>query len=140
MALTGEPWSVRTENVDSRLKENPISFPRATLAGRSQRETKLTATSPSVPTIHKLNVERYRGIKHLMWHQARGVSLIPGGGDVGKTTILDVIGLLLSPTEGRHRISLRPPHPVSALPPHCHGCGPFQKKDASATLIRFNPL
>lgn len=37
-------------------------------------------------------------IKDLSWHPARGVNVILGGGDVGKTTILDAIGLLLSPT------------------------------------------
>lgn len=34
----------------------------------------------------------------LSWHPARGVNVILGGGDVGKTTILDAIALLLSPT------------------------------------------
>jgi putative ATP-dependent endonuclease of OLD family len=51
-----------------------------------------------VPTIYRLAVERFRGISSLTWHPARGVNVILGGGDVGKTTILDAIGLLLSPT------------------------------------------
>lgn len=58
----------------------------------------MTTGSPSVPTIYKLTIERFRGIKHLLWRPARGVNLILGGGDVGKTTILDAISLLLSPT------------------------------------------
>lgn len=58
----------------------------------------MTTTSPSVPTIYKLTIERYRGIKHLSWRPAGSVNLILGGGDVGKTTILDAISLLLSPT------------------------------------------
>lgn len=58
----------------------------------------MTTTSPSVPTIYKLTIERYRGVKHLSWRPARGVNLILGGGDVGKTTILDAISLLLSST------------------------------------------
>ena len=58
----------------------------------------MTTGSPSVPTIYKLTIERFRGIKHLSWQPARGVNLILGGGDVGKTTILDAICLLLSPT------------------------------------------
>ena len=58
----------------------------------------MTTSSPSVPTIYKLTIQRYRGIKHLSWRPARGVNLILGGGDVGKTTILDAINLLLSPT------------------------------------------
>lgn len=58
----------------------------------------MATTSPSVPTIYKLTIERYRGVKHLSWRPARGVNLILGGGDVGKTTILDAISLLLSST------------------------------------------
>ena len=58
----------------------------------------MTTSSPSVPTIYKLTIQRYRSIKHLSWRPARGVNLILGGGDVGKTTILDAINLLLSPT------------------------------------------
>lgn len=51
----------------------------------------MTTGSPSVPTIYKLTIERFRGIKHLSWQPARGVNLILGGGDVGKTTILNGI-------------------------------------------------
>lgn len=58
----------------------------------------MTTASPCVPTIYKLTIERYRGIKHLSWRPSRGVNLILGGGDVGKTTILDAISLLFSPT------------------------------------------
>lgn len=53
---------------------------------------------PVSPTIYHLTVERFRGIKTLTWHPARRVNVILGGGDVGKTTILDAIGLLFSPT------------------------------------------
>ena len=52
----------------------------------------------SAPIIYRLAIERFRCIKALSWHPAKGVNLILGGGDVGKTTILDAIGLLLSPT------------------------------------------
>jgi putative ATP-dependent endonuclease of OLD family len=52
----------------------------------------------SVPVVYHLAIERFRCIKKLSWHPAKGVNLILGGGDVGKTTILDAIGLLLSPT------------------------------------------
>jgi putative ATP-dependent endonuclease of OLD family len=51
----------------------------------------------SVPIIYRLAIHRFRGIKALSWYPKRGVNLILGGGDVGKTTILDAIGLLLSP-------------------------------------------
>jgi putative ATP-dependent endonuclease of OLD family len=50
----------------------------------------------SVPVIHRLAIERFRCIKTFLWYPASGVNLILGGGDVGKTTILDAIGLLLS--------------------------------------------
>ena len=36
--------------------------------------------------------------KHLSWRPTLSLNLILGGGDVGKTTILDAISLLLSPT------------------------------------------
>jgi len=39
-----------------------------------------------------------RGIKALSWYPARGINVILGGGDVGKTTILDAVALLLNPT------------------------------------------
>jgi hypothetical protein len=52
----------------------------------------------STPIIYHLAIERFRCIKSFSWHPAKGVNVILGGGDVGKTTILDAIGLLLSPT------------------------------------------
>jgi putative ATP-dependent endonuclease of OLD family len=52
----------------------------------------------SAPAIYHLGIKRFRGIKELSWHPAKGVNIILGGGDVGKTTILDAVGLLLSPT------------------------------------------
>lgn len=52
----------------------------------------------SAPTIYHIQIERFRGIKTFSWTPGRGVNVILGGGDVGKTTILDAIGLLLSPT------------------------------------------
>ena len=50
------------------------------------------------PTIRLLTIERFRGIKALTLRPAPGLNVILGGGDVGKTTILDAIALLLSPT------------------------------------------
>ncbi len=55
---------------------------------------------PTVPTIYCLTITRFRGIQELVWHPGRGVNIILGGGDVGKTTILDAVGLLFSPTNG----------------------------------------
>lgn len=47
--------------------------------------------------IYALTIERFRGITSLKWKPSRGVNVILGGGDVGKTTILEAIALLLSP-------------------------------------------
>ena len=52
----------------------------------------------TAPLIRRLTIERFRGIKRLEWYPAQGVNVILGGGDVGKTTILDAIALLLNPT------------------------------------------
>src|ERR1035438_6533075 len=57
----------------------------------------MTGTVTS-PLIRRLTIERFHGIDRLVWHPASGVNVILGGGDVGKTTILDAIALLLSPT------------------------------------------
>ncbi len=50
------------------------------------------------PQIRRLTIERFRGIESLSWKPAPGLNIILGGGDVGKTTILDAIALLLHPT------------------------------------------
>ena len=49
-------------------------------------------------TILRLKIERFRGIEALEWNPAADVNIILGGGDVGKTTILEAIALLLSPS------------------------------------------
>lgn len=54
--------------------------------------------SAAAPSICHLTIRCFRGIEHLSWRPASGVNLILGGGDVGKTTIVDAIALLLSPT------------------------------------------
>ena len=59
------------------------------------KDVKYVQTSP---TIYRLSIQRFRGIKTLTWKPAKGVNVILGGGDVGKTTILEAIGFLLSPT------------------------------------------
>jgi putative ATP-dependent endonuclease of OLD family len=58
----------------------------------------LNTQPASAPKILRLSIERFRGISSLTWNPGAGVNVILGGGDVGKTTILDAIGLLLSPT------------------------------------------
>lgn len=56
------------------------------------------ASPPPIPVIYELSITRFRGINSLTWQPTKGVNLVLGGGDVGKSTILDAIGLLLSPT------------------------------------------
>jgi len=59
--------------------------------------TTASPIAPATPAIYRLSIARFRGIKALSWSPTRGANVILGGGDVGKTTILDAISLLLSP-------------------------------------------
>lgn len=61
------------------------------------------STSPApaasgAPVIYALTIKQFRGIEAFTWSPGKGVNIILGGGDVGKTTILEAIALLLSPT------------------------------------------
>ena len=56
--------------------------------------------------IRKLTVSRFRGIEKLEWMPAPGMNIILGGGDVGKTTILEAIALLLTPQPARPMLGL----------------------------------
>lgn len=51
-----------------------------------------------IAIIRKLTIERFRGIERLNWNPTPGMNIILGGGDVGKTTVLDAIALLLNPS------------------------------------------
>src|ERR1700682_231845 len=53
---------------------------------------------PAAPLIRRLIVKRFRGLHQFEWYPAPGLNVILGGGDVGKTTVLEAIALLLSPT------------------------------------------
>lgn len=55
-------------------------------------------TVASTARIRKLTIQRFRGIQALTWWPAEGMNVILGGGDVGKTTVLEAIALLLSPS------------------------------------------
>lgn len=48
--------------------------------------------------IHKITIQRFRTIQALTWMPAQGMNIILGGGDAGKTTLLEAIALLLSPS------------------------------------------
>jgi len=49
-------------------------------------------------TIRRLEITRFRGIQAFAWNPSEKMNVILGGGDVGKTTLLEAIGLLLSPS------------------------------------------
>ncbi len=55
-------------------------------------------------SILRLHIQRFRGIEDLTWHPGIGVNVILGGGNVGKSTVLDAIALLMHPTNS---------HPIS---------------------------
>jgi putative ATP-dependent endonuclease of the OLD family len=50
------------------------------------------------PTILRLEITNFRGIRHLEWFPGPNVNVILGGGDTGKTTILEAVQLLLHPS------------------------------------------
>lgn len=49
-------------------------------------------------TILRLKIERYRAFQKFDWFPKAGLNVILGGGDAGKTTILEAIALLLNPS------------------------------------------
>lgn len=49
-------------------------------------------------TIRQIEIQRFRGLENVIWNPRPGMNIILGGGDSGKTTILEAIGLLFSPT------------------------------------------
>lgn len=46
--------------------------------------------------IKQLHIKRFRGIADLKWNPHLGMNIILGGGDCGKSTILEALGLLFS--------------------------------------------
>jgi putative ATP-dependent endonuclease of OLD family len=50
--------------------------------------------------IRKLTIDCFRGIKRFEWFPAPSINIILGGGDIGKSTILEAIALLLNPSSG----------------------------------------
>lgn len=52
-------------------------------------------------TVRQLHLKRFRGIEDLKWNPYSGLNLILGGGDCGKSTILEALGLLFTPSGHR---------------------------------------
>lgn len=50
------------------------------------------------PEIRRLHLKKFRGFEDLVWCPSPGMNVILGGGDVGKSTLLEAIALLLHPT------------------------------------------
>ncbi|WP_282027771.1 ATP-dependent nuclease [Ruegeria faecimaris] len=48
--------------------------------------------------ILKLKIRNFRGVQELEWYPAHGMNFVLGGGDTGKTTVLEAIDLLFSPS------------------------------------------
>lgn len=51
--------------------------------------------------IRQLHIKGFRGIANLKWNPHAGMNIILGGGDCGKSTILEALGLLFSPSGNR---------------------------------------
>jgi putative ATP-dependent endonuclease of OLD family len=51
--------------------------------------------------IRQLHIKGFRGIADLKWNPYAGMNIILGGGDCGKSTILEALGLLFSPSATR---------------------------------------
>lgn len=65
---------------------------------KSAATAKPAAPAAGTAIVRQLTIERFRGFKVLKWNPAQGLNVILGGGDVGKSTILDAIALLLNPS------------------------------------------
>jgi UvrD-like helicase C-terminal domain len=55
----------------------------------------MTVAPSQAPLIRRLTIKRFRGLHQFEWLPAPGLNVILGGGDVGKTTVLEAIALLL---------------------------------------------
>ena len=53
---------------------------------------------PDYAVSRQLKIERFRRLENFTWNPTSGLNIILGGGDVGKTTILEAVALLLNPS------------------------------------------
>ena len=57
-----------------------------------------TSIGAAGATIFRLKIDRFRAFQKFDWFPHSGLNVILGGGDAGKTTILEAIALLLNPS------------------------------------------
>jgi putative ATP-dependent endonuclease of OLD family len=57
-----------------------------------------TSAGSDGATILRLRIDRFRAFQKFDWFPKAGLNVVVGGGDAGKTTILEAIALLLSPS------------------------------------------
>jgi putative ATP-dependent endonuclease of OLD family len=50
--------------------------------------------------VHRLRINKFRGLRAFDWLPKGGMNVILGGGDMGKTTVLDALAILFSSTNG----------------------------------------
>ena len=67
-------------------------------ADEAVSSTDVLHKEPAGAIILRLVIKNFRGIEKLTWYPKPNVNILLGGGDVGKTTVLDALALLLSPT------------------------------------------
>lgn len=61
--------------------------------------------------VHQLRIEHFRGIESMAWKINRRLIALVGAGDSTKTTLLDAIGLVLSPSHTRCHLNLQQSRP-----------------------------
>ena len=54
--------------------------------------------------LRRLSIAKYKGIHSLVWKPRDKLNLVIGGGDSGKSTLLDAIGLLFHPSNSKNLI------------------------------------
>ena len=55
-----------------------------------------------ISILRRLSIRRYKGINDLQWKPSSTLNMIIGGGDSGKSTLLDAVGLLFHPSNSKN--------------------------------------
>jgi putative ATP-dependent endonuclease of the OLD family len=71
-----------------------------------------------MPRIRKIEIQNFRGIKHLAWLPSAGIYCLIGPGDSGKSSILDAIDYCVGARRNIqftdadfHHLDVEQPHP-----------------------------